>query len=152
MRNFKILKWENIKPAFYHKLLLGNGASRAIWDELKYHSIYQAAEKHGRIDENLKDLFSDFRTSDFEYILRLLRQTNMVNRILRIEDKKTNLLYNNLRQTLIDTIRDNHPKHEQVNTFLIPIAKFMSRFKEVISLNYDLIVYWAMLGSVTYFV
>jgi len=145
MRKYRIQKWEGIKGGFTHKLLLGNGASRAVWDGLKYPSLYQAADETGRIDNHLKELFSDFGTNDFELILRLLSQTNRINKKLHIKDDKTEFLYIKLRQTLIDTIRDKHPKHEQVKLSLIPMANFMSSFQDILSLNYDLLVYWAML-------
>ena len=145
MKKYPIHKWADIQKDFGHTLILGNGASRAVWERFKYPSLYTEAKKTGRIDTNLTKLFSDFGTTDFEYVLRLLSQTKQVNRILRIEDRRTRSLYRKLKKTLIDTIRDVHPKHEQIKSKLLPMAQFMKRFDTVLSLNYDLLVYWAML-------
>ncbi len=151
MKRYRIYKWEEIQDIFTHKLLLGNGASRAVWGSFKYRSLYEEAKEAGRIDPSLTRLFSSFGTNDFEYILKLLSQTKRANRILRIRDVDTARLYKKLQKTLIDTIRDIHPKHEQVKSLLLPMAEFMKRFKTVLSLNYDLLVYWAMLeGNDTY--
>jgi hypothetical protein len=141
----RIYDWGDIEKHFKHKLLLGNGASRAVWRDFKYDSLYEEAKKAGRIDGSLTKLFLDFNTTDFEYILRLLSQAKRVNQILHVEDKKTSRLYRRLKKTLIDTIQDVHPKREQVKKLLLPMAQFMKKFDTVLSLNYDLLVYWAML-------
>ena len=86
MTVFKIHKWKDIQDKFTNKLLLGNGASRAVWDKFKYSSLYKEAQKAGRLDVNLVQLFADFRTRDCEYILMLLSQTNKVNRIISIKE------------------------------------------------------------------
>ena len=145
MKNYRIHKWEEIQNGFTHKLLLGNGASRAVWGNFKYSSLYEEAVKAGRIDTSLAKLFTDFDTTDFEYILRLLSRTKRVNKILNIRDGDTPKLYQKLKKTLIDTVRDVHPKHEQIQSQLLRMAQFMKGFDTVLSLNYDLLVYWAML-------
>lgn len=151
MTVFKIHKWEDIQNKFTNKLLLGNGASRAVWDKFKYSSLYKEAQKAGRLDANLVQLFADFKTRDFEYILRLLSQTSKVNGIINIKEKKSLLLYQNLQEALIETIRSIHPEAEQVRSLLLPMAKFMKRFDTVLNLNYDLLVYWAMLEAKNHF-
>ncbi|MFC1937719.1 DUF4917 family protein [Chloroflexota bacterium] len=145
MVKYRIRDWGDIKDNFTHKLLLGNGASIAVWEGSNYQSLYGVADEANRIDNRLRRLFKDFGTTDFEYILKLLSQTKRVNRLLRISDSYTPSLYRELKKTLIDTICDIHPKHEQVKSLLLPMAEFMMRFDAVLSLNYDLLVYWAML-------
>jgi len=145
MNRHQIHKWEDIKNHFKHKLLLGNGASRAVWEDFKYPSLYEEAKRAKRIDSSLERLFADFGTTDFEYILRLLAQAKRVNEILGIKDENISRLHLKLKKTLIDTVGDIHPKHEQVKAQLLPMAQFMKGFETVISLNYDLLVYWAML-------
>src|SRR6202000_1191238 len=44
---------------------------------------------------------------------------------------------------LVKTIRATHVRHMDAKTSLDVIYKFLRRFRTVISLNYDLIVYWA---------
>jgi hypothetical protein len=145
MKKYTIHKWQHISDRFTEKLLLGNGASRAVWDGFKYSSLFELATEANRISGRLRRLFSDCNTTDFEYILRLLSQTKRVNRVLHIDENFTAILYKTLKRALIDTIRDIHPKHEQINKQLLPMARFMKRFNTVLNLNYDLLVYWAML-------
>ena len=68
-----------------------------------------------------------------------------MNHLLGIEEGETFELHEELKNALIDTVRAIHPEHEQVKSQLIRIADFMTRFDTVLSLNYDLLVYWAML-------
>lgn len=145
MKDFLIRKWQDIGDNFTHKLLLGNGASIAVWNGFKYLSLYDIAKKAGRIDSHLQKLFEDFGTTDFEHVLRLLSQTNRVNKLLQIKDEFTPSLYSRLKKTLIDTIRDIHPKNEQIKNMLLPMAKYMKKFDTILNLNYDLLVYWAFL-------
>lgn len=147
MKKYPIFKWKEIEDEFTDKLLLGNGASRAVWDSFEYISLYEEAEKVGRIDPRLAKLFLNLHTNDFEYVLRLLSQTRRVNQILQIQDKDTLKLYRNLKIALIETIHEIHPKHEQVKSQLLVIAEFMKRFDTILSLNYDLLVYWAMMEA-----
>ncbi len=151
MTGYKIHKWKDIQDKFTNKLLLGNGASRAVWDKFKYTSLYKEAKKAGRLDANLVQLFADFKTRDFEYILKLLSQTNKVNVIIDIKEKQSLSFYKDLQEALIETIRSIHPEAEQVKSSLLPIANFMKRFDTVLNLNYDLLVYWAMLEAKNHF-
>jgi hypothetical protein len=147
MTKYRIRKWTNISQDFTDKLLLGNGASRAVWEGFNYSSLFDVAENADRFKAGLNELFKDFGTTDFEYILKLLSQTRRVNEILHITDESTSKLYKRLKRALIDTVRDVHPTHEQVKNSLLPMARFMKRFSTVLSLNYDLLVYWSMLAG-----
>jgi hypothetical protein len=50
-----------------------------------------------------------------------------------------------VRLTVEYPFREVHSKYETVRPHLVPISRFMKRFPTVLSLNYDLTVYWAML-------
>ncbi len=141
----KLKKWTKIKDRFTQNLLLGNGASIAIDERLSYKSLYEQVCEVGKLNKDLQGLFDSFDTTNFEFILKLLLQTSRVNEALGIEDKKTSKYYRQLRDTLIKTIREIHPTYPDVEHFLKPIANFMMNFKTVLSLNYDLIIYWSML-------
>jgi hypothetical protein len=45
---------------------------------------------------------------------------------------------------LIQAVRDVHPEYEQVSDQLPNMYQFLKRFDTVLSLNYDLLVYWTM--------
>jgi len=140
-----IYKWEDIQEFFNQKLILGNGASIAIWDKFSYDSLLQQAISEGFIKENLIEVFNKFKTQDFERVLRLLLEAYNVNMLLGIQENMTFELYKNLRNSLIRIIRVIHPEHDSVKDHLLLIARFMKKFETVINLNYDLMVYWAMM-------
>lgn len=68
-----------------------------------------------------------------------------INRALGIDDNVTSTTYDELRNALVKTVRDIHVTYDEVRDRLPRIAGFMRRFSTVVSLNYDFLVYWAML-------
>ena len=151
MKSPKICAWEEIKEDFKEKLVLGNGASIAVWDGFKYDSLYDKAANSGIFNPRLKRLFQEFKTRDFELVLKQLRQAGIVNQLLGVEETKTQTLYDLLRDALVKTVSSTHPEQRDIEPCLSRIASFMRQFDTVLSLNYDLIVYWAMLRGNTLF-
>jgi len=92
-------------------------------------------------------MFEQFKTTNFEFIMKLLLEANQVNEVLNIEDEKTRDYYYELRDTLTSTIRSIHPAHQSIEHLLPKIANFLVNFRTVLSLNYDLLVYWSMLAG-----
>ncbi len=165
MKKYKIYKWGDIKDCFVlpspssvpseealqkYSLLLGNGASIAVHDGLSYRSLYKEACRSGALDGNLQQLFEHFNTTNFEVILRLLLNANLINGFLNMADDKTAQAYREVKTALVRTVMDVHPKYDDVEPLLRPIADFMKNFRRVLCLNYDLLVYWAMLSSKKY--
>lgn len=138
-------KWSDIRDKFTQNILLGNGASIAIDKRLSYHSLYERVCESGRLNDEIIRMFKHFRTTNFEFIMKLLLEASRVNEVLEIDDGKTKDYYYEIRDSLINTIRDIHPKHESVEDLLPKMASFLKNFAEVLSLNYDLLVYWSML-------
>lgn len=143
--SFEILPWSEISDQFGDNLLLGNGASIAVDERFRYRSLKEHAIKNGLFSEDVQSLFDFFRTNDFELVLRIVWQSTNVNAALGIEDEKTEQAYRHVRDCLIDAVRDIHPEYGEVEDHLPAIASFMRCFKTIVSLNYDLIVYWAMM-------
>ena len=141
----KLRDWSDIRKRFKQNILLGNGASIAIDDRLSYRSLYEQVCGSGKLDDELMTMFDYFETSNFEFIMKLLLETSRVNEVLNIEDEKTKAYYYQLRDSLISTIRGIHPTHQNVEHLLPQIANFLVSFRTVLSLNYDLLVYWSML-------
>lgn len=117
----------------------------AIDKRLSYRSLYEEVCKDGKLNDDLLRMFEYFDTTSFEFILKLLLEVSRVNEVLGIKDNKTEEYYCELRDALIDTVRDIHPTYASVENLLTPIANFLMNFRSVLSLNYDLLVYWAML-------
>lgn len=141
-----ILNWEDIAADFNECLLLGNGGSIAVDDKFFYGSLYAHASGKGLITENVGKLFEYFG-NDFEYVLRMLMYATEINQALEIEDKTTESAYAETRLALINTVQDIHPDYKEVLTKLPKIAKFIGVFDTVMSLSYDLLIYWARLSK-----
>ncbi|HGM5581470.1 TPA: DUF4917 family protein [Pseudomonas putida] len=138
--------WQNIVSNYRHgALLLGNGASMAISRNFGYGSLLDHAGQNELFEEDVQTLFTSFETNDFELILRLVWQAARVNKALAIQDRRTRKAYQNVRDCLIRAVRDIHPRHEEVSIHLPHMHNFLKEFNTVLSLNYDLLVYWAMM-------
>ena len=141
----KIASWSEIADDFREGLILGNGASIALHEEFAYQSLLEQAKRRQFITPNIEHIFDHLHTKDFERVLRMLWHTSRINKALRIEDSKTQKAYKSLRNALVRTVKDIHPLYTKVSDGLSSMATFMKRFEIVISLNYDFLVYWAML-------
>lgn len=142
---YLVVPWEHIAPN-YHRgtILLGNGASIAVSPSFGYGSLLDHAQRAGLLGVDVQQLFGSFGTSDFELILRLVWQASNVNRSLQIPDNRTHQAYLNVRECLIQAVRDVHPAYDLVSGHLPSMYQFLKGFDTVISLNYDLLVYWTM--------
>ncbi|QVX40773.1 DUF4917 family protein (plasmid) [Ralstonia solanacearum] len=141
---FEIQPWDAVSRNYGSTILLGNGASMAVSPRFGYPSLLQRATDRGILPEDAQRLFHFFGTHDFELILRIVWQASNVNQSLGIPDERTHTAYMNVRDCLIHTVRDIHPEYHEVNALLPNIYHFLKNFRTVISLNYDLVMYWAM--------
>jgi hypothetical protein len=142
-----IYQWNEIKDRFTDGLLLGNGASMAVHSGFGYRSLYEAANENGHLSADVAGVFEAFGVHDFELVLRRLWQSKVVNETLGIRGGRVAEAYVQVRTALISTIRDVHITHDDALPHLKPIYQFMQGFKTVVSLNYDLLVYWAAMYS-----
>lgn len=140
------MQWAQIAP-YYHRgtIVLGNGASIAVSPSFRYSSLLETAQQRGLLTDDVDRLFRFFETSDFELILRLVWQAYSVNRSLQIQDGRTYQAYLHVRDCLIQAVRDVHPEYHQVSGQLPSMYQFLKEFDTVLSLNYDLLVYWTMM-------
>lgn len=143
-----IHQWSDIKNRFQGgALLLGNGASLAVHKGFGYPSLRQAAEDQGHITPEVAGVFRAFGKDDFELVLRRLWEATLVNKALGVEPGRVEQAYQQVRTALISTVRDVHISHEDAKRHFAPMFQFMKSFDTVFSLNYDLLVYWAMMAS-----
>lgn len=113
-----------------------------------YGSLFERARLNGHITPAVARIFEQFGVSDFELVLRRLWQAKTVIEALEIPPGRVEEAYAEVRTALISTVRDAHVQYEDAEPHLVSIFPFMKRFRTVVSLNYDLIVYWAaMLGN-----
>ncbi len=137
-------------------LLLGNGASCAIWKRFTYGSLYECAAS-GELDNGLTvedlTLFERFDTVNFEAILGALATTAQVISALQLPPDDTGAVkaalvtrYRSVQGALAAAVHDRHIAHRNVplNT-LLALREEMRRYQTVYSTNYDLLVYWALM-------
>ncbi|MFZ1181256.1 MAG: DUF4917 family protein [Herbaspirillum sp.] len=141
----EILPWATLADDYRETILLGNGASISVDRRFSYSSLFEHAKKNGLLTPDVKQLFDSFGTSDFELILRIVWQASNVNELLNIADERTREAYHHVRDCLIQTVRQIHPEYAAVSEHLPRIYKFLKSFNTVVSLNYDLLLYWSMM-------
>lgn len=147
MNQDTIQPWHALQKDFDHTLLLGNGSSIAIDKRFSYASLLSTAKELGLVTEPVHRVFDYLSTEDFELVLNLLWHTYHVNAALDIQEKVTKDAYEQVRAALVQAVRNNHAEHSVVRPHLPKISEFLRHFRFVISLNYDLVVYWAMMAA-----
>jgi len=140
----ELIDWNKIKSEFNSTLILGNGASIAVNNKFEYSSLLQTARDKDYLTESIENIFQLYETKDFELILRHLSYTTRINKFLNIKEDKTRKSYEALRTALIISIKEIHASYENVSPYISKMFTYLKDFKKVISLNYDLLVYWAM--------
>lgn len=142
----KIGLWADIENQFKDGLILGNGASIAVHEGFSYKGLFSEARKLDFLGQDAEQVFKQFGSEDFEAVLRHLWHSKMVFDALKLTGEpvnRVNAAYIAVRTALIRTVRATHVSYPDVLPHLEHIYKFLRRFKTVLSLNYDLIVYWA---------
>lgn len=141
----EVVQWVEIAEHYRGgTIVMGNGASIAVSPRFSYGSLLDHAKGNGLLTEDVQRLFGFFDTQDFELVLRLVWQATNVNKSLGISDDRTHEAYRHVRDCLIEAVRAVHPEHEEVEAHLPLMCRFLKSFDTVLSLNYDLLVYWTM--------
>lgn len=144
----EIVQWNDIKRYFSDALLVGNGGSIALSDNFSYKSLYGYADKHDLLQKEAAAVFDKFykKERDFERVLYRLWQADYINErfyVSKDERDKVRTGYTKVRRSLIDAVKDVHPPYKPSETKLWNVGQFISGFRTVFSLNYDLMLYWA---------
>ncbi|MDV7338060.1 DUF4917 family protein [Terasakiella sp. A23] len=142
-----IQKWIDIKDNFNDAIVVGNGGSRAVSGAFAYRSLLEKARQDGHVNEELTQLFERFKTEDFENLLRKLWYAQQVNDVLDIESDAIGQAYETIQGALAQAVRSAHCTYTDALPYFGEIATFLSQFKTIFSLNYDLITYWVMMHS-----
>ncbi|MBW2341357.1 MAG: DUF4917 family protein [Deltaproteobacteria bacterium] len=140
-----VYPWSRIENDFDDSLVLGNGASIAFDGRFAYSSLKDSAQERKLISADVQQVFDHLDTADFELVLRMLWHASQINQALEIPDTRTTQAYESVRDGLIEVVRTIHVPYDEVRDRIVTAARFMSRFSTVISLCYDVLVYWAIL-------
>lgn len=137
----------------HRHLLIGNGFSQA-WkaDLFSYGSLLEKAN-FNQLDPLVKQSFEALKTTDFEVVIRSLKDSAA---ILKIYDGKSDIIKKllehseSLKNLLIKTITDNHPDNpSQVSEYQFrSVRTFLRQFENIYTLNYDILLYWSLLHDI----
>ncbi|MEO9298420.1 DUF4917 family protein [Devosia alba] len=126
-------------------LLIGNGFSS------KYTSYSTLLSKSGLEEgSDLRSLFDALETVDFEAVVHSLEQAAIVEMAYGNAVHSNELVTDaqKVREALVNAVRTTHPAHrDELAAYYESGASFLSNFKKVFTLNYDLLLYWVNLES-----
>jgi len=149
--------WKDIREKIYPSgrkqwsLLIGNGASRAIWKNFQYPSLFEIAcdpRRPGRLTERDQKLFHQLETANFEAVLSALMTSRVVNEILEEPTNVQREYYARIRDSLIQAVKEVHIPYKLVNEAVRKgVDEAISEYQNVYSTNYDLLPCWASMTN-----
>ena len=146
----KLFDWEEIREKCdWTGILLGNGASIAVWDDFKYPSIYdksQSDELDNPLSPDDLKLFETLSTTNFEQVLSYLIITKIINQALDIDITKILQRYTSIQQGLIEAVKAVHIPWDSIPSDVFEnIRSELLNYRNVFSTNYDLLIYWSIM-------
>jgi hypothetical protein len=135
--------WDDIRKRYEGGgLLIGNGASLAVWDNFSYGSLYENAS----LEMADKDVFSASGTTNFELVLDALRLGEVVCKAVGHNPDDVRNRYLSVRYALFESVRSVHVPWDSVpEEVLAKIGRELRRYDMIFSTNYDLLVYWSIM-------
>lgn len=145
--------FEHVLEGKVPHLLLGNGFSQACRSDIfAYTALFDRAD-FKNLSPLAREAFDLLDTRDFEVVMRAMRDAA---RLVTIYAPKHPAIADQLRkdadglrEVLVRAIADNHPawpgdiEPQRYGA----CRRFLSRFGNIYSLNYDLLLYWAVMQS-----
>lgn len=128
-------------------LLLGNGFSIACRPNIfRYDKLFEQAD-FSSLSESAKNSFDALGSTDFERVIKALRDTAAIASVYGISPKLADRMRQDaaaLKELLVQTIAKSHPERPSdiKNAEYAACQKFLSHFDTTYSFNYDLLLYW----------
>ena len=144
--------WDGIAEEFQtpgNGILLGNGASLAIWPHYAYSSLYEVACLGERpLTWQDRQLFEQMETTNFEAILSALNTSRIVCSILEQDTTEIERRYTSIREALIFALSAIHLPHDLLNVETAQVVHAeIRRHSNIFTTNYDLTHYWCMMSD-----
>jgi hypothetical protein len=139
----ELVDWAGIRQNYDgHGLLIGNGASMAVWERFSYPSLFAEAP----LTELDKSIFEALDTTNFELVLDSLRISEIVCSAVGHDRAGVHERYLSIRRSLFNAVRGVHVRWDRVprETF-DEIEQELHRYETVFSTNYDLLAYWSIM-------
>lgn len=134
-------------------ILLGNEFSMSYnKDRFSFTDLLNSAIESGIIDKDgpINKTFKQFKTTDFEAVIKALEDANKVLTSYGLPiNKKFKEDASKLKEHLIKVITNNHPE-KSTDLKLEEIAacmNFIKGYKSVYTLNYDILLYWVIMRA-----
>jgi hypothetical protein len=148
IRTHELANWRSLADEEWPGLLVGNGASRAVWSKFEFDSLFEAAKSaslpHSLSVEDIA-LFTELATTNFELVLSALASAQLVAKALGQDSTQIDARYASIRRALVDAVHAHHVAWVQLSS---PIKAALSDailgYSVVYSTNYDLLLYWAV--------
>jgi hypothetical protein len=129
-------------------LLVGNGASRAVWDDFGYDSLFENARsvEEKPLSQSELSVFEAMGTRIFEQVLSALKTTSRVNKALAVSSAAPRNRYYAIKEALINTVHGVHIPWRLIQAAsLAKINQELGSYPTVFTTNYDLLNYWAIM-------
>ncbi|WP_397451577.1 DUF4917 family protein [Pseudomonas sp. NA-150] len=147
----ELAHWDDVRAStVFSGLLVGNGASLAMWKNFSYDALFDVAEttRNKPLSQTELAVFKALDTSNFEPVLSALKSAMRVNAALTISSSSPRNRYFAIKEALIHAIRSVHIPWRLVDEkSLVRINQELSQYRTVYSTNYDLLCYWAVMQS-----
>ena len=151
--------WSKHEDAFNSgNILIGNGQSISVWSKFKYPSLFSIAcskeVSHPLTSEDLQLFERLGRNDNFEWVLFSLRHAQLVCSSLNLDDTLIISRYRSIRQSLVEAVHASHADWQMYQSFpsenssLEQVASGLITYDSIYSLNYDLLLYWAMMPKI----
>lgn len=132
--------------------LLGNGFSRACRDDIfAYGALFERAD-FAALSGSAREAFESLETRDFEIVIEALRQSAKLAHLYGSSEAALERMREDadgLREVLVAAIASSHPNHpHEISTEQYAACRtFLASFQRIYTLNYDLLLYWAIMHS-----
>ncbi|WP_085724637.1 DUF4917 family protein [Pseudomonas sp. R37(2017)] len=140
--------WNALRSsASFSGLLVGNGASRAVWDDFGYESLFENARavEEKPLSPSELSVFDALQTRSFEQVLSALKTTSRVNKALAVSSAAPRNRYYAIKEALINSVHALHiPWRLVVPSTLATINQELASYRTVFTTNYDLLNHWAV--------
>jgi hypothetical protein len=136
--------WSTISDRFANaNLLLGNGSSIAVSPDFRYSSLHARAT----LTTTDQAVFTAADTTNFEEVLRHLRQAGLVCDAFGHDPDDARESYDRVQRALFSAVRRVHPDWGSVpETTLTRIERALAKHDMIYTTNYDLLAYWAIMS------
>lgn len=152
----RLADWNDLQTARGERwgLLMGNGASLAVWKNFAYDSLFDLSQttRSNPMSRTELAVFSAMDTHNFEPVLAALKSAMRVNAALTISSSSPRNRYFAIKEALIHAIRSVHIPWKLIEaTTLARLNSELQRYTSVYSSNYDLLAYWAVMHAPEHF-